>query len=249
VTRGAHWLRRAAAGAADAFVAVSAATADTARAQRECAAGKLRVIINGTNLSRFPAPAGARETIRQELGIPLGARVVITVGRLVKEKNHALLLRAAGPFLRDDRRLILVGDGVLRDDLRTQVRQLEGGRYVHMTGARHDVPALLAAADAYALSSDSEGLPIGLIEAWAAGLPVISTSVGGIAVAVTNAETGLLVPPGDEAALGAALRRAFEGDASLEPMARRGRAHALATYSAEGMADAYFSLYEECRRR
>jgi glycosyltransferase involved in cell wall biosynthesis len=246
VTRGAHWLRRAAARAADAFVAVSDATADTARALHECPPGRLRVVINGTDLSRFPAPDGARAAIRRELGIGAEARVVVTIGRLVKEKNHALLLRAAAPLLRDDRRLILVGDGALRDDLRALVERLEGGRYVHLTGARRDVPALLAAADAFVFSSDSEGLPIGLIEAWAAGLPVVSTAVGGIAAAVRSGETGLLVPPGDEAALSAALRRVLEGDAAFEQMARRGRARALETYSAERMADAYSSLYREC---
>jgi glycosyltransferase involved in cell wall biosynthesis len=167
----------------------------------------------------------------------------------VKEKNHALLLRAAGPLLRDDRRLILVGDGALRDELRERVEKLEGGRYVHLTGARRDVPALLAAADAFVLSSDSEGLPIGLIEAWAAGVPVVSTAVGGIVAAVRNEETGLLVPPGDEAALGAALRRVLDGGVAIEELARRGRVHALETYSAERMAEAYASLYEECRRR
>ena len=249
VSRGAHWLRRAAAAAADLFVAVSDATADTARAQKECAPGKLRVVINGTDLSRFPAPEGARATIRRELGIPLNARVLITIGRLVKEKNHALLLRAAAPLLRDDRRLIIVGDGALRGELRALVQQLDCGRYVHMTGARRDVPALLAAGDAFVLSSDSEGLPIGLIEAWAASLPVVSTAVGGIPAAVQTGETGLLVPPGDEGALAAALRRALDGEAAFGHMARRGRARALDTYSAERMAKAYFSLYEECRRR
>jgi glycosyltransferase involved in cell wall biosynthesis len=249
VSRGAHWLRRAAASAADLFVAVSAATADTARANRECAPEKLRVVINGTDLSRFPAPEGTRATIRRELGIPADARVLITIGRLVKEKNHALLLRAVALLLRDDRRLILVGDGPLRDELRARVEGLENGRYVHLTGARHDVPALLAGADAFVLSSDSEGLPIGLLEAWAAGLPVVSTAVGGIPAAVRPDDTGLLVPPGDEGGLTTALRRVFEGDEALRRMAERGRAHALDTYSAEHMADAYFSLYEECRRR
>jgi len=249
VSRGAHWLRRAAAGAADLFVAVSSATADTARANRECSPDKLRVVVNGTDLSRFPAPEGARDATRRELGIPANARVLVTIGRLVKEKNHALLLRALAPLLRDDRQLILVGDGPLRDDLRARIRELDNGRYVHLTGARHDVPALLAAADAFVLSSDSEGLPIGLLEAWAAGLPVVSTAVGGIPAAVRSDETGLLVPPGDEGALTAALRRVFEGDEELGRMAERGRAHVLDTYSAEHMAKAYFSLYEECLRR
>lgn len=249
VTRRAHWLRRGAAGAADLFVAVSDATADTARANRECAPDKLRVVINGTDLSRFPAPEGARAATRRELGIPTEARVLITIGRLVKEKNHALLVRAVAPLLRHDRRLILVGDGPLRDDLRARVQGLENGRYVHLTGARQDVPALLAAADAFVLSSDSEGLPIGLLEAWAAGLPVVSTAVGGIPGAVRSEETGLLVPPGDERALTEALRRVLDGDESVGRMAESGRAHALDTYSAEHMTNSYFSLYEECRRR
>ncbi len=248
VTRGAHWLRRAAASATDVFVAVSDATASTARDNRECAPDKLRVVINGTDLSRFPAPEGARERIRSELGIPSGARVLITVGRLVKEKNHALLLHAVAPLLRDDRRLILVGDGALRDDLRARVEALDGGRFVHLTGARRDVPELLAASDAFVLSSDSEGLPIGLLEAWAAGLPVVSTSVGGISAAVQSGETGVLVAAGDEAALRAALLRVLDGDEALAQMARRGRAHALETYSAEQMADAYLALYDAYRR-
>jgi len=110
------------------------------------------------------------------------------------------------------------------------------------------VPELLAASDAFVLSSDSEGLPIGLLEAWAAGLPVVSTSVGGISAAVTSGETGLLVAAGDEAALRAALVRVLDGEEALAQMARRGRAHALETYSAEHMADAYLALYDAYRR-
>ncbi len=248
VRRTAHWLRRAAALAADRFVAVSQATAETALANHECLPRKLRVVVNGTDLSRFPAPADARARIRRELGIPIDACVLTSVGRLVKEKNHALLLRAAAPQLRDDRRLVIVGDGPLRDELRARVASLENGRFVHLTGARRDVPELLSASDAYVLSSDSEGLPIGILEAWAAGLPVIATAVGGIPAAVQADVTGWLVPPGEEAPLGAALRRVFEADAALRPMAERGRAHVLSTYSAGAMAGAYFALYEECLR-
>jgi glycosyltransferase involved in cell wall biosynthesis len=249
VKRRAHWLRRAAANATDLFVAVSAATADVARTNRECAPEKLRVVINGTDLSRFPAPESARATIREELGIPAEARVLVTIGRLVKEKNHALLLRAVSPLLRHDRRLVIVGDGPLRDELHTLLGTLERREYVHMTGARRDVPALLAAADAYVLSSDSEGLPIGLLEAWAAGRPVVATAVGGIPAAVTHEKTGILVPPGDEAALRTALARLFQSDEALREMAERGRAHVIATYSSEQMANAYFELYEACLRR
>jgi glycosyltransferase involved in cell wall biosynthesis len=248
-SRAAHWLRRAAAPTAQRFVAVSDATAQAALAGHECTARQLRVIVNGTDLSRFPAAPGARIAVRRELRIPEHARVLVTVGRLVKEKNHAMLLRAAAPLLREDRHLVIVGDGVLRTELQQRVRQMEGGGFVHLTGARQDVPELLAAADGYVLSSDSEGLPIGLLEAWAAELPVVSTAVGGIPAALgASGRTGVLVPPGDEVALRAALERSFAGDAELDAMARRGRAHVLDVYSAESMARAYHGLYQECLR-
>jgi glycosyltransferase involved in cell wall biosynthesis len=175
--------------------------------------------------------------------------VLITIGRLVKEKNHAHLVRAAAPLLGPDRRLVIVGDGALRGALRAQVEALPCAAYVHLPGARRDVPALLSSADAFVLSSDSEGLPIGLLEAWAAGLPVVATAVGGIPAALTTEETGLLVPPRDEAALSAALARVLAADEGLALMAARGRAHALATYSAARMADTYLALYEACLTR
>ena len=245
----AHLLRRAAATAADLFVAVSEATAEVARKTSECTPAKLRVVINGTDLSRFPADAGARAKIRSELGIPADARVLVKVGRLVKEKNHALLLRAVAPLLRDDRRLLVVGDGPMRDEVRKLVEASPARPFVHLTGGRSDVPALLAAADAWILSSDTEGLPIGLLEAWAAGLPVIATAVGGIPAAVEHERTGILVPKGDEKALAAAALRAFDASPELAPMAERGREHALRTYSAEQMAASYYELYQSCRRR
>jgi len=128
------------------------------------------------------------------------------------------------------------------------VRELGIERFVHLPGARQDIPAVLASADAFVLSSDSEGLPIGLLEAWASALPVVSTSVGGIPAAVRSGETGLLVPPGDERALSSALERVLDADPALADMGERGRTHALETYSAAQMAKAYVALYEECRR-
>lgn len=246
----AHRLRQVAARAADLFVAVSEATATVAGAQGECAPAKLRVVINGTDLSRFPAPSEMREKIRTELGIPSAARVLITVGRVVVEKNHAHLLRSAAPLLGTDVRLVLVGDGVLREQLDALVVELGVGPFVHLTGARQDIPALLAAADAFVLSSDSEGLPVGLLEAWASCLPVVSTAVGGIPAAVENEKTGILVPPRDEAAMRAALERVlWSTDGTMSKMAEAGQRRARDTYSAEQMAAGYESLYRSLVNR
>lgn len=244
----AHLLRKAAARAVDAFVAVSEATAKTALDGGECSSRQLRVVVNGTDLSRFPAPPSARAEVRRALGIPEDAEVVVTVGRLVKEKNQALLLRAVAPLLGESRRLVLVGDGVLRAELEAQARALPNGRFVVFAGARKDVPAVLAASDVFALSSDTEGLPIGLLEAWAAGLPVVSTAVGGIPDVVREGETGWLVPPGDEAALRAAIARALEGGAAVAHVAEAARSHVLAAYSSGAMAEAYEALYRSFMR-
>src|SRR5262249_41411828 len=104
-------LRRAAAMAVDAYVAVSEATAESARASRDCAPSQLRVIANGVDLSRFHPDPRARTEVREELDIPKNAWVVGTVGRIAPEKQHALLVRAAEPLLGETFRLVVVGDG------------------------------------------------------------------------------------------------------------------------------------------
>jgi len=239
-------LRRAAARLASAYVAVSSLTAEVARANREVPERKLHTIANGIDLSRFHPDFDARAQIRAELGIPASAWVAGTVGRLAPEKDQALLIRAAAPLLSHERRLILVGDGSERASLEAQVAALgDRARFVHLAGARRDVPRLLAAFDAFALSSRTEGLPLVIPEAMATGLPVVSTAVGGIPGVVVEGETGFLVASGDEAALRERLERLALDRALGEDYGRRGRALALERYSAERMVRDYLALYRQ----
>jgi glycosyltransferase involved in cell wall biosynthesis len=236
-------LRRAAARLCDAYVAVSATTAEVARRNHEVPERKLHTIPNGIDLSRFHPDAEARAAIRHELDVLDGAFVFVTVGRLAPEKDQALLVRAAAPLLADGRVLLIVGDGPERPALRAQVAALgDRAQFVHLVGARSDVPRLLAAGDCFVLSSKTEGLPLVIPEAMATGLPVVSTAVGGIPT-VVDAETGRLVPAGDEAA----LRGALEGLAGTPDLAaalgRRGREIALEHYSADRMVADYLALY------
>jgi glycosyltransferase involved in cell wall biosynthesis len=258
-------LAQAAARFCDAFVAVSATTEAEARRDGDVDPRKLSTIENGIDLSRFAlAPEAQRQLraeVRAELGLPDRAFVVGTVGRLVREKNQPLLVRAMAPLLSERARLIIVGDGPERAALEQALAQLgERARFVHPLGARSDVPRLLHALDVFALSSDSEGLPLVIVEAMAAALPVVSTSVGGIpavivdthAAGAPNADsaqpggkaTGFLVPRGDAAALTAAFERLAAAPSLGISCGEEGRRRALARYSAERMVNDYFAIYQ-----
>ena len=227
----------------DAFVAVSEETAAVARQRREVDERKLLVIANGIELGRFHPDPAARDRVRRELGIGEGAWVIGTVGRVAAEKNQALLLRAAAPLLGPQVRLIVAGDGPLLPSLQELVRSLRITEVAHLLGARRDVPAVLNAMDVLAMSSDTEGLPLVVLEAMATGLPVVSTSVGGIPNVIEEGQTGFLVPAGDEAALRDRLARLAADRALARTLGARAREVSVARYSAERMQRDYLELY------
>ena len=244
-SRGHRILRRAAAQLVHAFVAVSDTTAAQARQQHDMPLAKLHTIPNGIRLDRYAPDAAARAAVRAELQLG-DAWVVGTVGRLDRYKNQALLVRAMAPLLSSHVRLVIVGDGDDRAEVEAAVAALPEPRWVVMTGRRMDVPRLVHAFDVFALSSRSEGLPLVVPEAMAAGLPVVATAVGGLPSVVDDGETGLLVPV-DEQALGAALAR-LERDRDLaRAMGARAREVALARYSHDRMVEAYLELYAQAR--
>jgi glycosyltransferase involved in cell wall biosynthesis len=106
-----------------------------------------------------------------------------------------------------------------------------------------DVPALLASADVFVLSSLSEGMPISILEAMAAGLPVVATAVGGVPELVVDGETGLLVPPGNAEALEAAVRKVVEDGALRRRMGVAGRRRALDRFDLPAFRTAHVELY------
>jgi glycosyltransferase involved in cell wall biosynthesis len=240
-------LRRAAAAFADAFVAVSPTTAGAARATRDVALRKLRVIPNGIDVARFQADPEARGAVRRELGIPEDAWVVGTVGRLVHEKNQVLLVRALGGVLGERRRLVLVGDGPEASAIVRAGEEVGATPWMHLTGARSDVPRLLKAFDVFALPSRSEGLPLVILEAMATGLAIVASSVGGLPDVIADGDTGILVTSGDPAPLRACLLALAEDPGRVRELGSRARQAAHARHSLERMSDAYLELYEELR--
>jgi glycosyltransferase involved in cell wall biosynthesis len=232
-----------------AFVAVSPETAEFARSRHEVDERRLSVIPNGVELGRFHPDPAARERVRAELGIDAGAWIVGTVGRVAVEKNQELLLRAVAPLLRPATRLVVAGDGPLLPSLSRLAAELGVAAFVSFLGVRRDVPEVLNAFDAFVLSSSTEGLPLVIPEAMATGLPVVSTSVGGIPTVIDEGVTGFLVPAGDEAALRDRIARLRDDPGFARACGGRARAVAIARYSAERMQRDYIELYERILSR
>ncbi len=243
------WLRRTAAKLVDAYVAVSPSLATKALEQGDCESFRLHVIPNGVDVARFAPSRLGRDKIRSELGIPDDAWLVGTVGRLAPEKDQALLLDAMAPLLSEGRRLVIVGDGPERSALRARIAKIPGGRYVYMLGERHDVDSILAALDAFALTSRTEGLPLVLLEAMATGLPVVSTAVGGIPDLVEHRVTGFLLPAGAQASLTSELALLSTNGLLSQQMGEAGRREVHMRYSVGRMAQEYGALYESTLRR
>lgn len=192
----------------------------------------VEVVVHGTDPSLAVSGEAARVAARAELGLAPDARVVGSVGNFTAKKDQATLLRAlaglpaAGLGGGGDALLVLVGLGPLEDELRALARQLGIAERVVFAGSRDDVFALLPALDVFALSSRFEGLPIALLEAMASGVAPVATRVGGIPEVITDGRDGLLVDPGDPAALAAALARVLGDDGERARIAACARARA-----------------------
>jgi len=242
-----RWLMRGAGYAIDALVAVSPALAALARTLRECDDAKLKVIENGVDVVAFGGALGERAAARAENGIPPDAWVVGSVGRLAREKNYPLLVRAAAPSLGPDARLVLVGDGAEAATIRAEVEARAVGPFVSLAGTRHDVPRWMAMMDVFALSSRMEGLPLVALEAMAAGLPVVATAVGGLPELLEHGVTGFLVPPDDETAFARQLAALRADRALARAVGERARVHVRARYSHDAMVSRYLKLYADVR--
>lgn len=235
-------------GLVDAFVTVSD---DARRIALESAGGnatRVRTIVNGVDIRAYRrAQADARTRVRRSLGLPDDAFVFGIVARLSAAKDHDNLFRAFAALAAADPRvrLVVVGDGELRTGLEQVVRELHMNERIVMTGSREDIPALVGAFDAFVLSSYTEGLAMTLLEAMAAELPIVATSVGGNAEVVVDGETGLVVPPRDTARLADALRWMSSHTTEARAMGARGRERALARFSIEAMVAAYEDAYDQ----
>lgn len=228
-------------------VAVSEYVKNTMVGDIAIPAARVRVIYNGIDTIRFAPDPERRERVRSMLGIPADDVVIGVVARLAPIKDHANLLQAlarmrvgaARPL-----RLLVVGDGPERAGLEATCATLRLTERVSFLGERRDTADLLNAFDIYALCSLNEGMNLTLLEAMSAGLPVVTTAVGGSPEIVADGDTGLLVPASQPNALAQALQHMVDIGDERREWGARGRARVLARFSQDGMLRSYLELYE-----
>jgi glycosyltransferase involved in cell wall biosynthesis len=167
---------------------------------------------------------------------------VLTAARLTRQKGIEYLLQAASQVQGAD--FVIAGDGPERGELEAQAGALGVADRAIFAGHRADMPELLSECDLFVLPSLFEGLPLAVLEAMAAGKPVVATDVGGTAEAVLNGETGLIVPPRDAGALAMAIRRVLDKPEWATAMGAAGRERARCEFSAETMVRRTTEVYE-----
>lgn len=212
--------------------------------------GKSRVIANGVDPIAMTGTAADRDRVRNELGLSSAAFLWLAVGRLWEQKDYPTMLQAFQPLASAPARLAIAGRGPLLDELKSQTQRLGIDSEVAFLGVRHDIPALLSAADGFVLSSAWEGMPNVVMEALAAGVPVVATGVGGVPELVESGKSGFVVPPRDPGALSEAMRRLMKlPPEQLKQMGQHGRQHIAANYGMSSMAKRWIGLFEELLNR
>lgn len=205
-------------------------------------------IANGIPIDEYSHPQVQRNEWRSREGVKESDLLIVSIGRIDRSKNQALAIRALhGMRERADTVLLFAGEGSreVLDQLRTLVDELDLSGHVRFLGRRTDIPDLLGAADLFVLSSDFEGNPLTVLEAMAAGQPVIATAVGGIPELVEHGVSGLLTPAGDTSALAKSFDALAADPARRVAMGRIARVRARARFDASTMASAYARLYQE----
>ncbi len=211
-------------------------------------AERYSTIYNGIDLDCYaahPTVAATADSLNRYF-LPERGKVVGIVASLTSQKGHPYFLRAARRVLETvpTTTFLIVGDGPLRAELEGLSKELGLEGRVVFTGLRSDVPLLLAHMDLFVLSSLWEGMPMAVLEAMAAGKPVVATSVGGLDEVVLEGSTGYLVPPGDENALAAAITALLRDDKLREKMGSEGRHRVLQCFTTQLMVTKTEHIYE-----
>jgi len=205
-------------------------------------ATRIRTVLNGV-----PEQVGDRSRLRRELSLADDAVLIVAVGNLIERKGHAHLIDALAQVTREapDARwhLAIAGEGVERPRLEQLIAEHSLGARVNLLGHRRDIADVLAASDIFCMPSIWEGLPLAVLEAMFAGVPVVASGISGIPEAVTSTREGMLVPPGAVQPLADALRLLVLDHSQRHRMGAAARARARAEFGVGTMSAHYEDLY------
>ena len=240
-----RYINRIFAGGIDRIIAVNEETSEFVKSIYAYNAHKVRVVVNGIDVPE--SPGWAKERLQAEFGIPLDSPVIVNVAALTHVKDHSLLIRAFNLLSREipDARLLLVGDGPLREDLEKLAAESGLGDRVVFAGMRIEGPDIIDACDVFCLSSRVEGTSIAALEAMARSCPVVLTAVGGNPNIVIDQVEGLLVPHGKEELLAGALKRILMDRELANNLASAALRRIGTDFSAGVVADSTEAVYSE----
>jgi glycosyltransferase involved in cell wall biosynthesis len=214
---------------------------------------KIVVIHNGLSEAAERAAfdnesrAKRRAALLRELNLDEGAKLIGLVARLQPVKGHRYFIEAAGRIAAAEPKahFLLVGDGALRSEIEEHASRLGLGARTHLLGARSDAALIAAGFDVAVLASLHEGFPNAVMEAMAAGAPVVATAAGGTPELVIDGATGFLVPPADAGALSRRILDALRNPELSARMAANGRERVVSQFSMQRMVESVERLYDE----
>ena len=240
------WLERLLAKFTDVIITVSEQQRDEIIKYKVAAPEKIIAIPLGLDLKPFIGSNADPNELRVEFSVPEQTKLVGIVARLVPVKNHVCFLEAARLVLKryDDVRFMIIGDGELRGTLEQKARDLGMEDRVIFMGFQHNLQKIYAGLDIVALSSYNEGLPVALIEAMAAGKPVISSDVGGVVDLILDGNNGLLVPSNEPESLAEATLYLLEHPERRKMMGEAGREKVYPHFDKKRLVDDIDNLYE-----
>ena len=210
---------------------------------------RITVIPNG--VTPLDTLAVNKMEARKQLGLDQGDIFLLSVGRLTFQKGHEYLIEAVSNVIRrfPTVKVGICGEGPRRPQLESQILELGLSSHVKLLGTRDDISPLLVSADMFILPSRWEGLSRALMEAMAAGLPVVATCVDGIKSLITEGVHGLLVPPEDSERLGSSILQLLDNPEMMRTMGTAAREHVLRVHSTDAMCQKHYELILDFLKR
>ena len=243
------WLDRLTMRLTTKIIAVSKAVNDYLVRWHKINPRKIVVMYNGIDIDKFKNNGNGKDFSR-EFNLNDRFTTVGFIGRLVEVKGLSYFLEAVDKVVRKRKEVqfLIIGDGPLEEKLKKEVNDLRISEHVIFTGFRQDICEILAVLDIFAMSSFSEGLPTAVLEAMAAGKPVIATNVGGVPEMVAEGDTGILAPPRDAESLAEAILELLESPEKRRAMGEKGRRRVMEYFSIEKMVERYEEFYDSLTR-
>lgn len=231
------------------YVAISETVKQYAVSDLKIPSGKIEVIYNAINTHKFAGITIDKNAKLRDLGVPIGRRIITTVGNCQERKGHRYLIEAAERIVKNfpDTHFLIVGDTSADSDsagrIKDMVTNMKLQDRITLTGKRFDIPEILSISDIFVLPSLYEGLPISLLEAMASGVPAVVTNVGSNPEVITDGVNGFMVPPKDSLLLAQRIKDLLADPLKANTMGSEGQKTIKESFNMARLVEKHVQLY------